>query len=253
MLEDYITTSLKKKPILLMTHIVMGYPSFDDSYEIVKNMVEAGVDIMELQIPFSEPIADGPVILNANQKALERNVSVAECKSFAQTVARDFDIPFLYMSYFNIPFKRGLEDFVTEMKQDGLVGSIIPDLPPEEGQDYIDLMKQNKLDPIFLYSPNTSEARMKYLSDQGTGFIYCVSRTGVTGKNTDFSADLTTYLQRCRQATALPLAVGFGVKEKADVDFLTGKVDIAIIGSQTIRLVDQQGPGAVTDFIKNIR
>lgn len=253
MLEGYIKNRLKEKEILLMTHIVIGYPSFEASYDIVKNMVEAGVDLMELQIPFSEPIADGPVILNANQKALEKGISVKECKAFARKVAGEFEIPFLYMSYYNIPFKQGLSDFISEMKADGLYGSIIPDLPPEEGLEYIELMRQRELDPIFIYSPNTSSQRMKFLSDQGTGFIYCVARTGVTGKQTEFSDDIELYLRRCRESTDLPLAVGFGVKEKRDVDFLKGKVDIAIIGSQTIRLVEQSGPGAVRDFIQNIR
>jgi len=107
MLESYIKDRLKEKDILLMTHIVLGYPTFDESFKIVESMVEGGVDLMELQIPFSEPIADGPVILHANQKALEKGASVLRCLDFAQEVAGNFDIPFLFMSYYNILFKYG--------------------------------------------------------------------------------------------------------------------------------------------------
>jgi tryptophan synthase alpha chain len=244
---------LKKKKILLMTHIVMGYPSFNDSYQIVRDMVAAGVDLMELQVPFSEPIADGPVILRANQKALERGARVKDSLEFAGRVARDFDIPFLIMSYYNILFKYGVDLWVTEMAQRNLQGAIIPDLPPEEGAAYLAAMKKYARASIQLFSPTTPIDRMKYLAALGQGFIYCVARKGVTGKDTDFSGGLTEYLSVCRQATSLPLALGFGVKERKDIQFLTGKVDIAIIGTQTIRVVEKEGIGAIGDFIQSLR
>ncbi len=253
MLEDYIRTRLQEKEILLMTHIVIGYPSLDESLRIVEEMVSAGVDMMELQIPFSDPMADGPVILKANQLALEQGVTVSDCISFAETVSRRFDIPFLFMSYTNIPYKFGLEKFVAMMKEIGIHGAIIPDLPPEEGDDYLKAMKAAGLAPIMLYSPNTPPERMKQLSDASRGFIYCVARKGVTGKETAFSDELGTYLDRCRNATSLPLAVGFGVKDRQDVEFLRGKADIAVIGSQTIRLVDEKGATAAGDFIRELQ
>lgn len=253
MLEAYIKQRLESRDILLMTHIVMGYPSFDASYEIVRQMVDAGVDLMELQIPFSEPMADGPVILKANQKALENGATVAKSIEFARAVASEFSIPFLFMSYANILFKKGFGEFADQMSRAGIKGAIVPDLPPEEGQEYMSAMKRNSLDPIFIFSPETSGQRLKYLSSHASGFVYCLARKGVTGKNTQFSDDLAAYLKRCRKATNLPLAVGFGVKDKADVDYLKGKADIAVIGSQTIRLVEAQGPEAVGDFIRGVR
>lgn len=252
MLESYINDRLKEKEILLMTHIVMGYPSFEDSYEIVRQMVDAGVDLMELQIPFSEPMADGPVILKANQKAIERGSRVETCFEFAQKVAADFSIPFLFMSYTNILFKYGMERFADRMADIRLKGAIVPDLPPEEAGAYLSAMGKNNLSPIYIYSPETSDDRLSYISTKASGFIYCLARKGVTGKETDFSQDLSTYLNRCRRATDLPLAVGFGVKDKTDVDFLKGKADIAVIGSQTIRVVEQDGPKAAGDFIKGV-
>jgi tryptophan synthase alpha chain len=253
MLESYLKNRLKEKEILLMTHIVLGYPTFEDSFKIIESMVNAGVDLMELQIPFSEPIADGPVILNANQKSLSRKTTVKKCMDFAHKVTRAFDVPFLFMSYYNILFKFGVERFTEAMAQNAIKGAIVPDLPPEEGSDYLGAMERHNLVPIFIFSPTTPEERMKYLASFGKGFMYCVARKGVTGVDTDFSDQLKKYLARCRKATDLPLALGFGVKEKEDVDFLKGKADIAVVGSQTIRLVDQEGVWAVGEFIKSLR
>lgn len=253
MLESYLKSRLKDKGILLMTHIVLGYPSFEDCFKIIETMVNAGVDLMELQIPFSEPIADGPVILHANQESLAGGSTVKKCLDFAQNVTHSFDIPFLFMSYYNILFKYGVDKFAAAMAERSIKGAIVPDLPPEEGRDYLDAMKKYYLDPIFIFSPTTPDERMNYLASFGRGFIYCVARKGVTGLETDFSGQLEKYLVRCRRATDLPLALGFGVKEKNDIDFLKGKTDIAVIGSQTIRLVEKEGVGAVGEFIRGLR
>ncbi len=252
MLRDYLENRLKEKKILLMTHIVLGYPTFDDAYKIIESMVEAGVDLMELQIPFSEPIADGPVILQANQKSLSGGSTVSQCFEFAHKVVERFNIPFLFMSYYNILYKYGVSQFVRDAAETGIQGFIVPDLPPEEGEEYLIAAENHVTSPIFIFSPTTSDDRMKYLASHGKGFIYCVARKGVTGAGTDFSDHLNSYLKRSRQATELPLALGFGVKSKSDVDFLKGKVDIAVIGSETIRLVDREGVGAVSEFIKNL-
>jgi len=253
MLEARIRDARAKKPVLLMTHIVVGYPSFEASLQIVDAMVEAGVDLMELQIPFSEPMADGPVIMAANQKALAQGSTVERCLEFAATVTRRHGIPFLFMSYYNVLYRAGVASFVERMKTAGLSGSIIPDLPPEEADTYLAAMKRAGLDPIFIYSPSTSDERMCTIASQSSGFIYCVARKGVTGLQTTFSSDLDAYLARCRAATSLPLAVGFGVQDQADVDFLRGKVDIAVVGSATLRLIDEKGVGAVGDFIRGLR
>ncbi|MCP4682283.1 MAG: tryptophan synthase subunit alpha [Desulfobacterales bacterium] len=253
MLESYIRSKMNEKDILLMTHLVLGYPSFDDSFRVIRAMVEAGVDLMELQIPFSEPIADGPVILRANQKALEKGASVQKCLDLASKVSRAFDIPFLVMSYYNIFFKYGTRDFVAAMAEKGLQGAIIPDLPPEEGREYLETMERCDLSPIQIFSPTTSPDRMKYLAGHARGFVYCVARKGVTGTATSFSKDLAEYLSRCRKATPLPLALGFGIKEKADIDFLKGKADIAVIGTQTIRIMEKDGVSSVGDFIRSLR
>lgn len=253
MLESYLKNRLETKEILLMTHIVIGYPSMEESFQIVQSMVESGVDLMELQIPFSEPIADGPVILRANQQSLAAGATVDKCLEFSQRAAEAFDIPFLFMSYYNILYKYGTQRFVAAMQSHGLYGAIVPDLPPEEGDSYLAAMQQAALAPIQIFAPTTPDARMQYLARHGAGFVYCVARKGVTGMNTSFSDTLGHYLQRCRRATALPLALGFGVKSKEDIDFLKNKVDIAVIGTKTIELVDRHGVAAVGGFIQSLR
>ncbi|HEY2733707.1 MAG TPA: tryptophan synthase subunit alpha [Polyangiales bacterium] len=252
MLEAEIRHRKADKDILLMTHIVLGYPSFDDSLRIVEQMVEAGVDLMELQIPFSEPIADGPVILHANQKALAAGATVDRCLELAGRLTREFPIPFLFMSYYNIAWKRGLPRFASETRSAGLHGAIIPDLPFEEGEALLSAFERESLAPVFIFSPNTSDARMRAIAQRARGFVYCVARKGVTGEATNF-AELGDYLARCRQATDLPLALGFGVKSRADVAAISGKAAIAVVGSETVRVVDRAGVNAVGAFLRGLR
>lgn len=253
MLESTLRKRLAEKEILLMTHIVLGYPSFASSLQLVEVMVEAGVDLMELQVPFSEPIADGPVILKANQESLAAGATVARCFELAREVAARFPIPFLFMSYYNILYKYGVARFASAMAAAGLQGAIVPDLPPEEGQEYLDAMAQHGLAPIFIFSPTTPSRRMETIASLAGGFVYCVARKGVTGVDTHFSRQLEEYLTRCRQATHLPLALGFGVQERTDVEFLKNKVDIAVIGTQTIRVMERDGIAGVGDFIRSLR
>lgn len=253
MLNSYLKRKLDEKEILLMTHIVLGYPSFEASLRIIESMVEAGVDLMELQIPFSEPTADGPVIARANQKALAHGATVADCLKLAQTAARTFDIPFLIMGYYNILYKYGLQRFVARLSDSGLQGAIFPDIPPEEGREYLEAMQQKGLAAIMIYAPTTSPERMRYIAAFAAGFIYCVARKGVTGSETRFTDELGAYLQKCRENTHLPLALGFGIQDRSDIDFLKGKADIAVIGSQTIRVMETHGIEAVGGFIRGLR
>lgn len=253
MLEQYLKERRQKQEILLMTHLVLGHPHFDTSLRLVESMVHAGVDLIELQIPFSEPMADGPVILRANQEALDAGSSVERCFEVASEVTRRFDVPFLFMSYYNVLFRRGVSQFVTRMQDAGLRGAIVPDLPPEEAGEYLTAMQEAALAPIFIYSPNTSDERLKRIAEYARGFVYCVARKGVTGSETAFSHELSGYLARARAATTLPLAVGFGVKEKRDIDFLRGKADIAVVGSETLRVLERGGISAVGPFLSGLR
>ncbi len=253
LLEDTLRKQGEKKDILLMTHIVLGYPSFEDNKKVVAQMVENGVDCIEMQIPFSEPMADGPVILKANQDSLALGTTVEECMAFGAEMAASYDIPFLFMTYYNIIYKYGEQQFFTDSKKANIHGLIIPDLSPEMGENFFKLAKEFQVAPILIYAPTSTDKRMETLNTHADGFIYCVARRGVTGNKSSFDDDFDSYLSRCKSATNLPIAVGFGIQDKDDVPSLKGKADMAVIGSQTIRLVDEKGPEAVGPFIASLR
>ena len=253
LLEQQLRNALGKKDILLMTHIVLGYPSFDVNREVIKQMVENGVDCIEMQIPFSEPMADGSVILKANQEALAKGINVEDCITFGAEMVKKYAIPFLFMTYYNIIFKYGEEAFFKRAADNGIKGFIVPDLPPEMGESFLTLADKYDLAPILIYAPTSTRERMEALAAHGRGFIYCVARRGVTGKKSEFDKDFTSYLARCRAATALPLAVGFGIQAKEDIETLKGKADMAVIGSRTIQLVEQEGAEAVGPYIAGLR
>jgi len=252
-LQQELKKRLQGKPILLMTHLVLGYPSLEINRAVIDQMAANGVDCIELQIPFSEPIADGPVILRASQQSLDQGISVEACLRFGQEMALAYpDVKFLFMTYYNIIFKHGEETFLQRTRDIGFCGTIVPDLPPEEGQSYLAASKRLGLAPIQFFTPTSSDDRMRAVAAQGAGFVYCVARRGVTGQQTTFDHGLDQYLARCRRATDLPLAVGFGISNREDVDMLTGKADMAVIGTATIKLVDSQGPAAVGPFIAGL-
>jgi len=253
MLQNDVHRALERRDILLMTHLVLGYPSFEANREVVAQMVGAGVDLIELQIPFSEPVADGPVIARACQESLARGTKVAACLDFAAAVTQVHRIPFLLMTYYNIIFRFGEQPFLDRCRRIGIRGLIVPDLPPEEGADFLRAAKRTGLDPIPIFAPTSTVARMHELESAGDGFVYCVARRGVTGAATSLDATFESYIARCRAATDLPLAVGFGIRTREDVAALRGKADIAVIGSETIRLVDERGPAAVGPFLVGLR
>src|SRR3989339_1955631 len=147
-LAEQLRHARTKKEILLMTHLVLGYPSFAVNRKVIDQMVTNGVDVIELQIPFSEPMADGPMIIKANQESIANGTKVADCLAFAEEMAAQYDIPFLFMTYYNILFKYGVKEFLLKAKEIGIRGFIIPDLPPEEGEEYLQLAKELDLAAI---------------------------------------------------------------------------------------------------------
>jgi tryptophan synthase alpha chain len=240
-LEEFIRTKISEKPILLMTHLVLGYPTLEAGIGIVETMVAEGVDIIELQIPFSEPLADGPVISRANHLALDGGVTLDRCLACAARMASSVSVPLVAVTYYNPVFRRGLARFARDLSGSGFSGVIVPDLPPEEGADYLEIMHREKISPVLFFSPSTPDSRMQKLASLGGGFVYCVARRGVTGAVTSFSPSVATYLARCREASNLPIAVGFGIGSREDVEFLTGKADIAVVGTSAILAFERSG------------
>lgn len=254
MLKNEINQRKEENDILLMTHMVLGYPSFDDNEKMVEAMSNAGVEMIEFQIPFSEPIADGPVILKANSQSIKNGTKVADCFDFAKKICNKYPhISFLFMTYYNIVFNYGERAFAEKAKALGLKGTIIPDLPPEESDQWLALCKENNLNNIYIFTPTHSDQRLKEIEAYANGFIYCVGRKGVTGTKTSFDQSVSNMISRYRNATHLPIALGFGVQGKADVDFLKGKADIAVIGSKVIQIYEKSGKEGIQNFLSGLR
>jgi len=251
-LAKEIIAKRKQKDILLMTHQILGYPDFETNYEMIRLFVECGVDLIELQLPFSEPIADGPIFLKANQEALQRGTTIEQCLQFARRVTAEFNIPFIFMTYYNILYQYGVGKFIETTKSIGIRGLIVPDAYPEESSDYMNACKKYEVDPILLVTPYTPDERLAYLSRKTSGLLYCVARKGVTGGKTDFDNNTTAFLSRCRQYGSTPIGVGFGIQHKDHVQFLIGKSDIAIIGSKLLELLEAEGLTGVKTFLDSL-
>ncbi|WP_237690783.1 tryptophan synthase subunit alpha [Paenibacillus caui] len=236
-----------------MTHQILGYPDFETNYEMIRLFHESGVDLVELQLPFSEPIADGPIFLRANQASLANGTTTLKCLEFAGRVASDFpEISFLFMTYYNIVFQYGIDSFVKECATIGIRGLIVPDAYPEESDKFLEACREYNVEPIMIATPYTPDERLAYLSEQTGGFLYCAARKGVTGSKTAFGKETDEFLTRVRSQAKTPIAVGFGIQSEEDVRFLHGKCDIAIIGTQLLKVLEQDGLNGVKRFLKSL-
>jgi tryptophan synthase alpha chain len=252
-LEDNIRALRRKKRLLLMPHLVLGAPSFEDNRALIRTMVEAGAELIEMQIPFSDPMADGPVILKANDEAVRNGTNTTKCLKFAQEVCAEHPgTIFIFMTYYNIPFVYGIQRFVESAKAAGIQGLIIPDLPPEEATEYLDCCEKTGVDPIFLFTPTNTLERLKTLARCCKGMAYCVGRKGVTGLKTKVD-DLGPLIKKYRSVTDLPLGLGFGIQSEKDAAALPGEIDIAIIGTKILTLRQEEGIPAVGRFLKALR
>ena len=252
MLKEFLEKKLQEKDLLMMTHVICGYPSFEDNYKELQIMDEAGVELVELQFPFSEPSADGPLFVKANQVSLENGTTVDQCFEFLEKVANDFSFKVLMMGYYNTAFVMGHEEYVKRLKDAGACGYILPDLPIEEAEELHKISKENGLDPILLMTPTNTEKRLKALGERSSGFVYAVARKGVTGKKTEMGDELADFLGVCRKYTDVPIGVGFGISSKEDLDYLRGKGDIAIIGTAALRAWEEGGETALRKFFKDL-
>ncbi|MCX7047746.1 MAG: tryptophan synthase subunit alpha [Candidatus Sumerlaeota bacterium] len=251
-LESALREKLRSQPLLVMTHIICGYPSLEDNWRMLRIMNEAGVALVEFQFPFSEPSADGPIFCKANQRSLENGTHVADCFALMRRAADELSFMPLMMGYCNTAFKMGYEVFCRRLAEAGGRGFILPDLPPEESLDLERQAQIHDLAPIHLMTPTTRDDRLRLIAAHGAGFHYCVARRGVTGAHTDFGADLDAFLARCRKVTSLPLAVGFGLSTPEDVALLKGKAEIAIIGTAVLKTWESQGEAATEKLIHSL-
>lgn len=251
-LETYLIERKSRKDLLLMTHVVCGYPSFEANWRELEIMAEFDVDLVELQFPFSEPSADGPLFVKANQRAVNDGVTPADCFAFMEKVSAHFPFKVLMMGYYNTVFKMGEAAFVDRLCAAGGCGYIVPDLPVEEAGALHKLSETRGQAPIILMTPTNTDARLQLLGGAAKGFVYAVARRGVTGNKTEMGDDLSAFIARCRAHTDLPLGVGFGVSQKSDLDFLRGKADIAIIGTAALRSWEEGGEAGLRAFFAGL-
>lgn len=243
----------------LMTHVVVGYPAIDATPKLVLAMEEAGVDFVELQIPFSDPLADGPSIMHACDVALAGGITVERCFSIAKSVIATSQIPILFMAYYNTVFTIGVEEFVKRSSGIGIAGLIVPDIPPEEEEHehFIAICKKYKMSLIRILSPSSTPERIKKNIEVADEFIYLVSRAGTTGAREELDPQIKEYIEKVKTFTDLPIAVGFGISEKSHIDVLRGSADIAIIGSAVIDLIEENKDGdytsSVSEFVRSLQ
>lgn len=244
----------------LMAHIVIGYPGLAASEKIILSLAEAGAEMIEMQIPFTDPLADGPTILKANLDALHTGIKVADCFRFAEKMAsRLEDIPLLFMTYINIPFNYGLENFCRDSAAAGLTGLIVPDIPPDEKEEpYHDLCQAHKLHPIYILSPSSTEQRVKLIGRCASGFVYCTARVGITGARQSQIAGLKEFTTRVRKHVKVPLALGFGISSREHVEAVRELAEISVVGSKVIDVYnsgrnEQESLEKVSSFVQGLR
>lgn len=247
---------LKISFMKLATHTVIGFPNLKTSEKIV-DLLAANSEIVELQIPFSDPVADGPVIAAANYRAVENKITPEICLNFVKKVYRKFPrTKFYLMSYFNPIFRFGISKFAKKAAEAGARGFIVPDLPIEEAEEVLVACRKNGLEFIFVVAPNTADERLKKIGKaaSGRGWVYCVARLGITGSRSKFGRELKNYLARVKKFTKLPLGVGFGVKSRKDLRAieLAGS-EIGIVGSELFRVFEKGGLKKLEKFLKNLR
>jgi len=252
MLNTYLAKRKKEKDVMVMTHVVCGYPSFEDNWAELEVMQEFDVDMVELQFPFSEPSADGPLFVKANQTAIDAGVTVDDCFAFMEKVSQRFSFKVIMMGYYNTVFKTGHRAFLERLKEAGAAGFILPDLPIDEAGELHDIAKELDLAPIVLMTPTNRDDRLQQLANVADGFIYAVARKGVTGAYTSMNNEVTGFIDRCKSATDLPLAIGFGVSDSSDIQFIAKHADIAVIGTAALRAWEESGEQGLRQFFKSI-
>lgn len=224
--------------------ITCGDPSLDVTERIVYAMADAGADLIELGIPFSDPTAEGPVIQAANIRALSGGVTTDRIFDMVERIRRNTDIPMVFMTYANVVFSYGVERFVKKAAETGMDGIILPDVPFEEKEEFDSVCRKYGLDFISLIAP-TSHERISMIAKEASGFVYCVSSLGVTGMRSDITTDIGAMVKLVKTANDIPCAVGFGISTPEQAKDMAGKSDGAIVGSAIVRLCEKYGEDCV--------
>ncbi len=240
----------------VVVYVTCGDPSLEVTHKIVHSAIAAGADVIELGVPFSDPVADGPVIQRASERALRNGTSLADVLRLAAEVRKESEAGLVIFSYLNPVLRFGLERFCDEAAKAGVDGALITDLTVEEADDYRRLMAEHRLDTIFLAAPTSPDQRLKKIAEACKGFVYAVSRTGVTGAQTQLAEDAAGLVKRIRKFTKLPVALGFGISNAEQFAQVGSFADAAVVGSAIVQAIEQN-PGreaqAVADLVTALK
>ena len=238
----------------LIPYVTVGYPSIEATLKAVPLLASSGCDIVELGIPFSDPLADGITIQRASFSALRNSITPRICLEVAKELGQKVDIPLVFMTYFNPVFSYGLEEFCSACTKSGIDGLIIPDLPPEEGSELETITRREGLDLIYLLAPTSTEERIRLAAERSRGFVYLVSVTGITGTRDRLPADLEAFVARVRKTASKPLCVGFGISTPEQASRVARIAEGVIVGSQVIQYMEaDESMVEVADFARELR
>jgi tryptophan synthase alpha chain len=223
--------------------LTAGDPSLDRTVEAAIALAAAGADVLELGVPFSDPLADGPVIQRASERALARGVTLPGVLEAVRRIRERSELPLLLFSYYNPLLQHGLGRVAREAKRAGVDGALVTDLPPEEAGEWIDVARSADLDTVFLASPTSPPERLRAVAEASRGFVYAISRTGVTGERQALSDDARPLVERLRALTDVPVALGFGLSTPEQVREAAGVADGVVVGSALVRFLEEQPGG----------
>lgn len=235
--------------------VTAGDPNLEVSEQIMLSMAKAGCDLIEIGIPFSDPIAEGPVIQEANLRSLSQGTTTDKVFALTKRVSSQVDIPLVYMTYLNVLFKYGYDQFLQKAKNAGISGVIIPDLPYEEKEELQSVAVNYDIDVISLIAP-TSEDRIKMIASDAKGFVYTVSSLGVTGTRSEIKTDLDSITKAIKEVTDIPVAIGFGINTPEQAKKFSHIADGVIVGSAIVKIIAEHGvnsPGKVYDYVKSMK
>jgi len=239
----------------LVAYLTCGDPDLRTTREIALAAISAGAEVIELGVPFSDPVADGPVIQRASERALRNGVSLEQVLNLATEIRRGSDAGLIVFSYFNPILRFGLEKFASKAAESGIDGALVTDLPIEEADEYLRHMRKRNLATVFLAAPTSTDERLKRIATASTGFVYAVSRTGVTGARKELTDDAQKLVKRIRKVTKLPIAVGFGISGPEQFASVGKFADAAVVGSaivQTIETNRGKEAEAVAEYITQL-
>lgn len=239
----------------LVAYITCGDPDLDTSRDVALAAIDAGADVIELGVPFSDPVADGPVIQRASERALQHGTNLAGVLDIARQIRSQSNAGLIIFSYLNPILQFGLDRFCSAAAASGVDGALVTDLPVEEADEYLHAMKAHQLAPVFLAAPTSTDQRLRDIAKRSRGFIYAISRTGITGTRQEVAGDARSLVERLRAYTKLPIAVGFGVSTAEQFAEIGSFADAAVIGSAIVQRIEQN-PGreaaAVSEFISSL-